>query len=144
MDETGYTSVTRRAKTSNQDNKYRTLINKLINLDPSEWPKFQADLKNEHTNNIQQTSRMEVPTQTNKSFDKIKEDKKKLLKLQHRHRPLLPKNKNYTDHQSILLLLKSTTSGKITLQTLNQTMIRQNVPHNPKETIPQLHPHGNV
>ena len=48
MYETTYASVKRRAETSNQDNKYRALINY---LDPSEWPKFQADLKNEHTNN---------------------------------------------------------------------------------------------
>ena len=53
MGETSYASVTQRAETSNLDNKYRALINKLIDLDPSEWPKFQAELKNEHTNNIQ-------------------------------------------------------------------------------------------
>ena len=70
MGETSYASVTQRAETSNQDNKYGTLINKLINLDPSKWPKFQVKLKNEHTNNIQQTSRLEVLAQTNKSFDK--------------------------------------------------------------------------
>ena len=40
MGETSYASVTRRAETSNQDNEYKALINKLINLDPSEWPKF--------------------------------------------------------------------------------------------------------
>ena len=78
MGETSYASVTRRAKTSNYDNKFRALINKLINLDPWKWPKFQADPKNDHINNIQQTSRLKVPLQTNKSFDKIKEDKKKL------------------------------------------------------------------
>ena len=143
MSETSCASVTRRAEISNQDNEYRALINKLINLDQSEWPKFQADLKNIHTNSIQQTSRLEVPAQTNKSFDKIKEDKK-FTKTIAQTQTTPPKNKTCTDHQSVLLLLKLTTSAKITLQTLNQTMIKQNVPHNLKETIPQLHPHGNI
>ena len=76
MSKTSYAPVTRSAVTSNHDDKYRTLINKPINLDPSEWLKFLAELKIEHTKKIQQTSRLEVPAQTNKSFDKIKEDKK--------------------------------------------------------------------
>ena len=42
MGETSYASVTRRAETSNQDNKYRALINKLIILDTSNRPKLLA------------------------------------------------------------------------------------------------------
>ena len=41
-----YTSVARRADTINQDNRYRALVEKFIQLKPSDWLKFQEQLKN--------------------------------------------------------------------------------------------------
>ena len=44
MGENSYASVARRADTINQDNKYRTLAEKLIQLETNDWPKFQEHL----------------------------------------------------------------------------------------------------
>ena len=49
MGENGYTSVAQRVDTTNQDNKYRTLVEKLIQLEANDWPKFQEHLKNLHS-----------------------------------------------------------------------------------------------
>ena len=38
-------SVAQRANTINQNNKYRTLVEKLIQLEVNDWPKFQEHLK---------------------------------------------------------------------------------------------------
>ena len=38
MGENSYTSVARRADTTNQDNKYRTLVEKLIHFEANDWP----------------------------------------------------------------------------------------------------------
>ena len=44
-----YISVVRRADTTNQDNKYRTLMKKLIQLEVNDWPKFRDHLKKLHS-----------------------------------------------------------------------------------------------
>ena len=48
MGESSYVSVTRRADRTNDDNKYRTLVEKLIQLKANDWPKFQEHLKKLH------------------------------------------------------------------------------------------------
>ena len=49
MGESSYASVARRADRTNDDNKYRTLAEKLIKLDANDWPKFQEHLKKLHS-----------------------------------------------------------------------------------------------
>ena len=49
MGENSYASVARRADTTNQDNKYRTLVQKLIQLEMNVWLKFQEHLKKQHS-----------------------------------------------------------------------------------------------
>ena len=46
MGEISYAFVARRADTTNEVNKYRTLVEKLIQLDAKDWPNFQEHLKN--------------------------------------------------------------------------------------------------
>ena len=46
MGENSYASVAWRADTTNQDNKYRALIEKLIELEMNDWPMIQKHLKN--------------------------------------------------------------------------------------------------
>ena len=46
MGENSYAFVARRTDTTNQDNKYRTLVEKLIQLEANDRPKFQEHLKN--------------------------------------------------------------------------------------------------
>ena len=41
-----YASVGWRVNTTNQDNKYRILLEKLIQLEANNWSKFQEHLKN--------------------------------------------------------------------------------------------------
>ena len=41
MGESSYASVARRADRTNDDTKYRTLVEKLIELEANDWPKFQ-------------------------------------------------------------------------------------------------------
>ena len=53
MGENSYASVTRRLDTINQDNKYRALVVKLIQLEPNDWPKFKEQLKNLHSAELQ-------------------------------------------------------------------------------------------
>ena len=48
MGESSYDFVARRANTTNQDNKYRTLVEKLIQLEANDGPKFQEQLKKLH------------------------------------------------------------------------------------------------
>ena len=38
--ENSYASVVWRADTTNQDNKYKILVEKLIQLEMNDWPKF--------------------------------------------------------------------------------------------------------
>ena len=45
MGENSFASVARRADITNQDNKYRTLVEKSIQLEVNNWPKFQEHLK---------------------------------------------------------------------------------------------------
>ena len=52
MGENSNTSVAQRADTTNQDNKYRTLMEKLIQLEANDWPKFQEHLKKTTLNRI--------------------------------------------------------------------------------------------
>ena len=40
MGESSYASVAQRADRTNDDNKYRTLVKKLIRLKANDWPKF--------------------------------------------------------------------------------------------------------
>ena len=49
MGENSYTSFARRADTTNQDNGYRILMEKLIRLEANDWPKFQEHLKKLHS-----------------------------------------------------------------------------------------------
>ena len=43
--ENSYVSVAWRADRTNEDNKYRTLMEKLIQLEANDWPKFQEHLQ---------------------------------------------------------------------------------------------------
>ena len=45
MGESSYASVARRADRTNDDTKYRTLVEKLLKLEANDWPKFQEHLK---------------------------------------------------------------------------------------------------
>ena len=45
LGESSYASIARRADRTNDNNKYRTLVEKLIQLDAIDWPKFQEHLK---------------------------------------------------------------------------------------------------
>ena len=45
MGESSYASVARRADRTNDDSKYRTLVEKLLKLEANDWPKFQEHLK---------------------------------------------------------------------------------------------------
>ena len=49
MGENSYPSVAPRVDTTNEDNKYRTLVEKLIQLEANDWPKFQEHLKKLHS-----------------------------------------------------------------------------------------------
>ena len=49
MGESSYASVARRLDRTNDDTKYRTLVEKLIKLDANDWPKFQEHLKKLHS-----------------------------------------------------------------------------------------------
>ena len=53
MGKNSYTSVVQRADTINQDNKYRALMEKLIQLELNDWPKFWEHLKNLHSAELQ-------------------------------------------------------------------------------------------
>ena len=56
MGENSYASVARRAGRTNDDNKYRTLMEKLIKLEANDWPKFQEHLKKLHSVEFYQAS----------------------------------------------------------------------------------------
>ena len=64
--------VSRRADPINQDSKYRTLIETLIQLELNDWPKFQNNLKKLHSVEFQkaQTHRQV----TNKEKSKIRKN----------------------------------------------------------------------
>ena len=47
--ESSYASVARRADRTNDDTKYRTLVEKLLKLEANDWPKFQENLKKLHS-----------------------------------------------------------------------------------------------
>ena len=49
MGESSYASVARRADSTNDDYKYRILVEKLIKLEANDWPKFQEHLKKLHS-----------------------------------------------------------------------------------------------
>ena len=51
--ENSNTYFTRRAYTTNQDNKYRTLVEKLIQLEANDWPQFQEKLKKKKKNSAE-------------------------------------------------------------------------------------------
>ena len=57
-----YVPVARRAGLIYQDNKYRALVEKSIQLEPNDWTKFPEHLKNLHSDEFQQaqTQRQEV------------------------------------------------------------------------------------
>ena len=45
MEENSYSSVAQRVNTTNEDNKYRALVEKSIQLETNDWSKFQEQLK---------------------------------------------------------------------------------------------------
>ena len=45
MGKSSYASVARKADRTNDDSKYRTLVEKLLKLEANDWPKFQEHLK---------------------------------------------------------------------------------------------------
>ena len=49
MGENSYASVALRVDTTNEDNKYWTLVEKLIHLEANDWPKFEEPLKKIHS-----------------------------------------------------------------------------------------------
>ena len=49
MGESSYASVARRADRTNDDTKYRSLVEKLIKLEANDWPKYQEYLKKLHS-----------------------------------------------------------------------------------------------
>ena len=49
MGESSYASVARMADRTNDDNKYRKFVEKLIKLETNDWPKFQEHLKKLHS-----------------------------------------------------------------------------------------------
>ena len=49
MGENSYDSVARKVDTTNQGNKYKTLVEKLIQLEKKDWLKFQEHLKKLHS-----------------------------------------------------------------------------------------------
>ena len=49
MRESSCTSVARRVDRTNDDNKCRTLVEKLLKLESNDWPKFQEHLKKLHS-----------------------------------------------------------------------------------------------
>ena len=49
MGESSYASVARKADRTNEDTKYRTLVEKLLKLEANDWPKFQEHLKKLHS-----------------------------------------------------------------------------------------------
>ena len=53
MGENSYASVARREDTVNQDNRYRALVEKLIQQEPNDWPKLHEQLKNLHSAELQ-------------------------------------------------------------------------------------------
>ena len=55
MGESSYASVAWRANTTNEDNKYRTLIENSIQLEANDWPKFQEHLKKLHSTEFYQS-----------------------------------------------------------------------------------------
>ena len=55
MSENSSVSVAQRVDTISQDNRYRAFVEKLIRLEPNDWPKFQEQLKKLHS--------AELPTQ---------------------------------------------------------------------------------
>ena len=54
MGENSYASVARRVDRTNDDTKYKTLVEKLIKLEANDWPKFQEHLKKLHSDEFYQ------------------------------------------------------------------------------------------
>ena len=54
MGESSYASVARKADRTNDDSKYRTLVEKLLKLEANDWPKFQEHLKKLHSDEFYQ------------------------------------------------------------------------------------------
>ena len=55
MGEISYASVARKADRTNDDSKYKTLVEKLLKLEANDWPKFQEHLKKLHSDEFYQT-----------------------------------------------------------------------------------------
>ena len=49
MVESSYASIAQRADRTNDDTKYRTLVEKLLKREAKDWPKFQEHLKKPHS-----------------------------------------------------------------------------------------------
>ena len=54
MGESSYASLARMADRTNDDSKYRTLVEKLLKLEANDWPKFQEHLKKLHSDEFYQ------------------------------------------------------------------------------------------
>ena len=56
MGESSYASVARKADRTNDDTKYRTLVEKLLKLEANDWTKFQEHLKKLHSDEFYQAA----------------------------------------------------------------------------------------
>ena len=60
MGKNNYASVAQRVDTTNQDNKYRTLMGKLIYMEPNDWPNFQEQLRKSYLATQEESKRPET------------------------------------------------------------------------------------
>ena len=67
MEEYRSTSVAQREDTIDLNNKYRTLVEKLILLELSVWPKFQEHLKKRHLAELYQVRTQQVKNRKKKT-----------------------------------------------------------------------------
>ena len=71
MGENTNASVARKEDPINQDNKYRALVDKLIQLEPNDWPKFQVHLKKLHLTEFQQAQTQQQEVSNNEKSSEV-------------------------------------------------------------------------
>ena len=71
MGENSYAYVAQRMDTVNQDNKYRTLMEKLIQLELNDWPKIQGHLKKLHSGEFYQEPTQQQVKHKEKSNEEV-------------------------------------------------------------------------
>ena len=71
MGESSYTSVTWRVDTINQENKYGTLVEKLIQFELNDYPKFQEHLKKLHLTEFHQAQTQQQVKNKEKSNEVV-------------------------------------------------------------------------